>query len=95
MQKLAHEGKNEIITFYSYLIIMRIINEQYKKASKFLKGENSISFKIQFILKHQEFYSSISDDFIVIFNGLQFIREFYKTKFAPKNDDNKRIKLDE
>lgn len=60
---------------------------------KLLEKEYIISFKIHFILEHQEFYNSISDDFIEIYNGLFFIKVFYDGIFMEnESNENKLIK---
>ena len=61
-----------------------------------MEKEYIISFKIHFILEHQEFYNSISDDFIEVYNGLLFVKVFYDGIFREnESSENKLIKRED
>ena len=95
----TQEAKNIIISCYTFLIISRCLRKFAKGKEKLffddlLKKEILISFKIHFILEHQEYYPAISDDFIDVYNGLHFINVFYHEIFC-ENNEKKRIMKDE
>jgi len=79
------EGKSKLFSIYTFLTITRNFRK-FSKDSKFfddlLAKEYLISFKIRFILEHQEFYSEISKDIIGVYNGLLFINIFYNDIFG-------------
>ena len=85
------EGKNTLFFIYTLLIITRNLRK-FSENSKFfddlLAKEYLISFKIRFILKHQEFYSEISKDIIGVYNGLLFINIFYNEIFGKGKGKN-------
>ena len=92
-------GKNYLFCLYTFFVIARNIRNNCKNYNdksifdKLLEKEYIISFKIHFILEHQEFYNSISDDFIEIYNGLFFIKVFYDGIFMEnESNENKLIK---
>ena len=94
------EGKNLIISAYIFLVISRCLRKYSKGESKeflddLLKREFMISFKIHFILEHQEYYNAISDDFIEVYNGLHFINVFYNEIFSENNEKKRIMKDDE
>ena len=68
------ENKFLIFSAYTFLIIYRIFEsypeEEIKTYFKeLLEKEYLIAFKIHFILKYKELYSSISNNFNEIFQG--------------------------
>ena len=80
-------GKYEIYNAFTFLVILRNLRK-YDKSSEnkkyfenILEKEFLLSFKLIFILKHQQFYESITNDFFEIYNGLQFIKIFYERIF--------------
>ena len=88
------DGKYDIFSGFTFLVIARYLRDccpygekYYYNFNELLKKEYLISFKIHFILEHQEFYKAISDDFIEIYHGLYFINLFYKELFNDKNKD--------
>ena len=85
------EGKNTLFFIYTFLIITRNLRK-FSDDSKFfddlLAKEYLISFKIKFILEHQEFYSEISKDIIGVYNGLLFINIFYNEIFGKGKGKN-------
>ena len=95
----TNEDKHIIFSIYTFLIITRCLRKSSKENEKkffdeLLEKEYIISFKLHFILKHQEFYKAISDDFINIYHGLNFINVFY-TEIFLENNENNRIMKDE
>ena len=80
-----------IFSAYTVLIINRIL-EKYSEKKKINYFEELsekdylISFKIHFILKYRELYSSISNNFDEIFKGLYFIKIFYKEMLTQDNN---------
>jgi len=95
----SSKGKDLIFSAYSFLIISRTLREysNEKQRSFFeelLEKEYIISFKIQFILKHQEYYSAISKDFIEVYHGLHFINIFYSEIFNHNNPNNRIFRDD-
>jgi len=91
----TNEGKSLVISAYIFLIIARCLRKNSKGEEKIffddlLRREFFISFKLHFILEHQELYNSISDDFIELYNGLHFINVFYNEIFC-ENNEKKRI----
>ena len=98
--KHTPEGKNMIISIYTFIIIFRCLrkySQGYEKTffDKLLKNEYLIMFKIHFILEHQELYNAISDDFIDVYNGLQFINVFYSEIFCENNEQKRIMRADE
>jgi hypothetical protein len=94
------EAKHSIISSYRFLIISRCLRKNDKGDKKkyfdnLLKNEFLISFKIHFILEHQEFYGAISNDFIDVYNGLLFINIFYNEIFCGDNVKKRIMKDDE
>ena len=92
----SQKGKNIIFSAYTFLTISRNLRKycsQYSKLffDELLEKEYLISFKIHFILKYQEYYHAISDDFIEVYHGLQFINKFYSEIFSENNNQNNRI----
>ena len=92
-------GKDNLFCLYLFLVITRNLRNNCKNNNdisffgKFLEKEYIISFKIHFILEHQEFYNSISDDFIEVYNGLLFVKVFYDGIFRENESiENKLIK---
>ena len=93
------EGKYIIFTAYTFLVILRLLRNYSRGNEKqffdeLLEKEYIISFKLNFILKHQEFYNAISTDFIEIYHGLHFINVFYSEIFYQNNENN-RIRKDD
>ena len=98
------KGKNLIFSVYSFLTISRCLrdflnkkDERDKKDEKdleffneLLEKEYLIAFKINFILRNQEYYDAISEDFIEVYHGLYFIKVFYNEIFCG---DNKKIRI--
>ena len=92
---LKHEKENKginlIYTIYIFLIVARCLRnccenkKDYLTIDKLLRKEYFISFKIQFILRHQEYYDAISKDFIDIFHGLKFINNFFSKVFTKED----------
>ena len=92
------EGKYIIFSVYTFLIISRCLRKcsnqnDIKFFDDLLEKEYIISFKLHFILKHQEYYKAISDDFMEIYHGLNFINVFY-TEIFCENSNNKLIMKD-
>ena len=98
--KHTQEGKNMIISIYTFIIIFRYLRK-YSQGNektffdKLLKNEFLIMFKIHFILEHQELYNAISDDFIDVYNGLQFINVFYSEILCENNEQKRIMRADE
>lgn len=93
------KGKSKLFSIYTFLIITRNFRKISKNSKIFddlLAKEYLISFKIRFILEHQEFYSEISKDIIEVYNGLLFINIFYNEIFAKgeRKNENNIIKKD-
>ena len=91
------DGKKVIFAMYSFLVISRCLRNCCKENDKYffdklLEKEYLVSFKIHFILKHQEFYKYISDDFIQIYHGLKFIYVFYNEIFCESQKDIRIMK---
>ena len=91
------DGKKVIFAMYSFLVISRCLRNCCKENDKYffdklLEKEYLVSFKIHFILKHQEFYKDISDDFIQIYHGLNFIYVFYNEIFCESQKDIRIMK---
>ena len=91
------KGKDLLFSIYTFLIIARCLRnccekEQKKDFDQLLSKEYIISFKIQFILRHQEFYNAISKDFIEVFQGLNFINEFFSAILNKSNNKDIIIK---
>ena len=84
-------GKIKIFSIYTFLVIVRNLRNYNKNFNDILMKDYLISFKIHFILEHQEFYSAISDDFIEVFNGLNFINVFYNGIFNKNNNNETYI----
>ena len=85
------EGKSKLFSIYTFLIITRNFRKFSKDSKIFddlLTKEYLISFKIRFILEHQEFYSEISKDIIGVYNGLLFINIFYNEIFGKGEGKN-------
>ena len=94
-------GKYEIYNAFIFLVILRNLRK-YDKEGKYkkyfenlLEKEFVISYKLRFVLEHQEYYSSITDDFLDIYKGLHFIKIFYDEIFSEiqviqkdENSDN-------
>ena len=94
------KGKVLIFSAYTALIINRILEKysEKKKISYFeelSEKDYLISFKIHFILKYRELYSSISNDFDEIFKGLYFVKIFYKEMMSKENNNIGIIKDNE
>ena len=92
-------GKDYLFCIYTFFVIARNLRNNCKNFidkslfDNLLEKEYIISFKIHFILEHQEFYNSISNDFIEIYNGLLFIKVFYDGIFMEnESKENKLIK---
>ena len=86
------ENKFLIFSAYTFLIIYRIFEsypeEEIKTYFKeLLEKEYLIAFKIHFILKYKELYSSISNNFNEIFQGLYFINIFYNELLTGDNNN--------
>ena len=91
------DGKNDIFSAYSFLVISRCLrdcsNEKDKNFfNELLEKEYLITFKIKFILRNQQFYKDISDDFIEIYYGLHFIKIFYNEIFCGNNKEIRIMK---
>ena len=85
------EGKSKLFSIYTFLIITRNFRKFSKDSKIFedlLAKEYLISFKIRFILEHQEFYSEISKDIVGVYNGLLFINIFYNEIFGKGEGKN-------
>ena len=92
-------GKDYLFSLYTFFVMARNLRDNCQNYidksffDKLLEKEYLISFKLHFILEHQEFYNSISDDFIEIYNGLLFIKIFYDGIFKEnESNENKIIK---
>ena len=94
-------GKYEIYNAFIFLVVLRNLRKfdkegNYKKYFEILlEKEFVISYKLRFVLEHQEYYSSITDDFLDIYKGLYFIKIFYDEIFSDiqviqkdENSDN-------
>ena len=91
------DGKNLIFSVYTFLVISRCLrdcsNERDKQFfEELLEKEYLITFKIKFILRNQEYYKDISDDFIEIYHGLHFIKVFYNEIFCGNNKEIRIMK---
>ena len=86
-------GKYEIYNAFIFLVILRNLrkydkNGYYKEYfKKILEKEFMISYKLNFILRHIEFYDSCinrddGSNFPIIYNGLYFIKIFYDEIFS-------------
>ena len=94
-------SKYELYIAFTFLVILRNLrkydkNSEYKKYFEtILEKEFLLAFKLIFILKHQQYYEDITDDFFEIYNGLHFIKIFYDGIFErieiiqkDENSDN-------
>ena len=86
------KGKVLIFSFYTFLVIYKIFESSPEKKIKtyfeeLLEKDYLISFKIHFILKYRELYSSISNNFDELFKGLYFINIFYKEMLTGINNN--------
>ena len=92
-RNLSLNSKNEIFILYQFLIIYKIFGSKNgnKKNSFddgfYLKDFYFISFKIYFLLVHQEYFTAISDNFLDIYEKLLFMKEFYSKVITNKLDN--------
>ena len=83
-----NNGKYEIYNAFTFLVILRNLRKYYMQrkyknnADFMLEKEYIISYKLRFILEHQENYEPINEDFVDIYKGLQFIKVFYDQIFS-------------
>ena len=80
-------GKYEIYNAFMFLVLLRNLRKYENKENKnyfdfMLEKEYFISFKLRFILEHQDNYLPITEDFLDIYKGLHFIKIFYDEIFS-------------
>ena len=89
-KNLFLNSEEELFFLYQFLILYKIFGSKNNKNIKtfddryYLKDFYFISFKIYFILTHQEYYESISQNFFDIYERLLFMKKFYKESLVNK-----------
>ena len=89
-KNLILKSEEELFILYIFLIIYKIFGSNDDKNKKtfekkyYLKEFYFISFKLYFILSHQEYYPCISDNFLDIYERLFFIKKFYTESLTNK-----------
>ena len=91
LYKIFIKSDKELILLYQLLIIYKSFksNEDLNTKQTFdgkydLKDFYFISFKIYFILTHQELYPSISNNILYLYEKLFFIKKFYTNILTKK-----------
>ena len=83
-------SEEELLLLYQFLLVYRIFGSKNDKNIKtfddkyYLKDFSIISFKLYFILTHQEFFSCISENILDIYERLLFMKNFYSTALVHK-----------
>ena len=89
-KNLFLNSKEELMLLYQFLVIYKSFGAKSAKNTKtfdsrfYLSHFYFISFKIYFILTHQELYPCITDEIFDIFEKLLFMKIFYKNAFSHK-----------
>ena len=89
-KNLFLDSKNELFMLYQFLIVYKAFGSKNDKNKAtfdnryFLKNFYFISFKIYFILTHQEYYSCISENILDVYEKLLFIKKFYTKSLINK-----------
>ena len=89
-KNLLLKSEDELFILYIFLIIYKVFGSYDKENKKtfdkkyYLKEFYYISFKLYFILSHQEYYPCITDNFLEIYERLLFIKKFYTESLTNK-----------
>ena len=89
-RNLSINSESELFTLYQFFVIYTSLNSKKERNLKTFDGKfylrefYFISFKIYFILSHQELYPCISGNILSIFKRLLFIKKFYSSAFTKK-----------
>ena len=89
-RNLFLNSEEELFLLYQFLLIYKIFGSKNNKNKKkfddryYLKDFYFISFKIYFIVTHQQYYECITNDFFNIYERLLFMKKFYKESLVNK-----------
>ena len=89
-KNLFLNSKEELMLLYQFLVIYKSFGAKSKKNAKTFDGRfylthfYFLSFKIYFILTHQELYPCITNEIFDIFEKLLFMKIFYKNALTHK-----------
>ena len=92
-RNLSINSESELFTLYQFFVIYTSLNSKKERNLKTFDGKfylrefYFISFKIYFILSHQELYPCISGNILSIFKRLLFIKKFYSSAFTKKIEE--------